>query len=267
MSRPSLAALSWERALLETKEFIRSKDQMIFIFLFPIMFMVLFGAIFQAQELEFGVSFTHYLMAGLIASGILNTGFQSLAIGIAIDRDNDVLKRLRGTPLPVPAFFAGKVLHVLMVSVVQIAFVIAVGVVGYGVPLPTEASTWLTFTWVFLLGTAASTLLGIGASSLPRTGRAASAVVTPIVLVLQFTSGVFFVFTMLPTWLQTFAEVFPLKWLAQGMRAVFLPDEFAAAEARMSWELPTGALVLAGWVVVGLVLALKTFRWQRPGDN
>jgi ABC-2 type transport system permease protein len=267
MSRPSFASLVWERSILETKEFTRSRDQMIFIFGFPIIFMVLFGAILGGQDVGNGVSFTHYFLAGMIATGILNTGFQSLAIGIAIDRDDDVLKRLYGSPLPASAYFFGKIVHVLMVSVVQITILITIGFFAYGIPLPTGASTWVTFVWVFLLGTAASTLLGLGASSLPKSGRAASAVITPIVLVLQFISGVFFVFSQLPAWLQTVAEVFPLKWLAQGMRSVFLPEGSEVLEVRMSWEHGTTAIMLGVWLVAGLVLALKTFRWQRAGDR
>jgi ABC-2 type transport system permease protein len=267
ITRPSYASLVWERAILETKEFVRSRDQMIFIFAFPIIFLVLFGAILGGQEVGAGVDFVQYFLAGMIATGILNTGFQSLAISLAIERDNDILKRIHGTPLPASAFFFGKVLHVLMVSMVQIALLLMIGRFVYGIAMPTEGSVWLTFLWVFLLGTAASTLLGIGASSLPKSGRAASAIVTPIVLVLQFISGVFFVFTQLPTWLQSVAEVFPLKWLAQGMRSVFLPDEFAAQELRGGWEHGTIVIMLAVWVIVGLVLALKTFRWQRAEDR
>ena len=266
-TRPSYASLVWERSILETKEFIRSRDQMIFIFAFPLIFLVLFGAILGGNEIGQGVDFVEYFLAGMIATGILNTGFQSLAIGIAIDRDDDVLKRLYGSPLPPSAYFMGKVVHVLMVSIVQIALLLALGYFAYGIEPPSEGSAWLTFTWVFLLGTASSTLLGLGASSLPKSGRAASAVITPIVLVLQFISGLFFVFTQLPAWLQTVAEVFPLKWLAQGMRSVFLPEDYAQAEARMSWEHGTIAIMLVAWLVVGLVLALKTFRWQRAGDR
>lgn len=267
MNRPSLARLTWARALIETKEFTRNPSQMIFIFLFPVIFMLLFGAILGGQEIAPGVDFKQYFLAGMIASGILNTGFQSLGISLAIDRDDDTLKRIHGTPLPSSAFFLGKVTHVLMVSVVQIAMLLAVGGLAYGVPIPTDSAHWLRFLWVFLLGTAASTLLGIAASSLAKNGKTAPAIVTPIVLVLQFISGVYFVFSQLPGWLQTTAEVFPLKWLAQGMRSVFLPESFEVAEVKGSWELGTGAIVLAAWVVVGLVVAVTTFRWQRVEDR
>jgi ABC-2 type transport system permease protein len=112
-----------------------------------------------------------------------------------------------------------------------------------------------------VLGITACTLCGIAFSSLARTGRSAPAVVTPVAIVLQFISGVFFVFTDLPPWMQQIAALFPLKWMCQGMRSAFLPDSFASFEAAGSWELGKVALVLGAWCVGGLVLCLTTFRW------
>jgi ABC-2 type transport system permease protein len=88
-------------------------------------------------------------------------------------------------------------------------------------------------------------------------------VVLPIVLLLQFISGVYLQFSMLPEWLQHIASVFPLKWLAQGMRAVFLPEHFAGAELSGEWDLGLVALNLVIWLAVGLVASLLTFRWVR----
>jgi len=267
-TRPSWLHMTRSRFVVDLKEFVRSREQMIFIFLFPMIFLVLFGSVFGGQQLSgTDVTFPQYFLAGMIASGIINTGFQSLAISISIDRQEDVLKRIFATPLPATSFFAAKILQMLIVSILQIAILITLGIALYGVSLPTEASKWLTFTWVFLLGTGASTTLGIAMSSLLRNGKAASAILTPIVLVLQFTSGVFFVFTQLPSFLQSFAEIFPLKWLAQGMRSVFLPDYFAAAEANGTWEHPATAIVMAIWLVIGLVVSVRTFRWMRHDDN
>jgi ABC-2 type transport system permease protein len=269
VAHPSWISIAFDRMRVELKEFFRSSSQMIFIFAFPMIFLALFGAIFGNQEVgnNTGVKFAQYFLAGMIASGIINTGFQSLAISIAIDRDGDALKRLHATPLPPTAYFAGKLAQVLLVSIIQIAILITMGVTLYGVTLPSTVASWLTFTWVFLLGTGASVTLGIATSSLLRNAKSASAILTPVVLVLQFTSGVFVVFTQLPWLLKSFGEAFPLKWLAQGMRSVFLPETFASAEARGSWEHPMTAVVLILWFIVGLAISVRTFRWLRPDDN
>lgn len=267
-TRPAWGALTRDRFAIEVKEFYRSREQMIFIFAFPLIFMVLFGSMLGDQDVAgTGVTFAQYFMAGMIATGIINTGFQSLAMSIAIDRDQDLLKRIHGSPLPATSFFVGKLIQVLAVSIIQIAALIALGVGVYDVELPNEAGTWATFAWVFILGTGASVSLGIAMSSLLRNAKAGSAILTPIILFLQFISGVFFVYTQVPEFLQRIAEIFPLKWLAQGMRSVFLPDSFESAEAQGSWQLPMVAIVLAAWFIVGLILAVRTFRWQRPDDR
>ena len=126
---------------------------------------------------------------------------------------------------------------------------------------------WFTFLWASLLGLVSCTLLGIAFSVVPKNGRGASAIVASIVLVLQFTSGVFFVFNQLPQWMQVFASFFPLKWLAQAMRSVFLPESAAVIEVSGAWELGMCALVLSIWVVVGLVLSIVFFRWTPRGSN
>jgi ABC-2 type transport system permease protein len=129
--------------------------------------------------------------------------------------------------------------------------------------MPTESSKWLTFAWLVLLGTACSTSLGIAFSIVPKSGRGASAVVTPIVIVLQFISGVFFVFTLLPAWMQQIAAIFPLKWLTQGMRSVFLPESFAAQEVAQSWELQKTFVILVIWLAIGLFFSVRKFKWDR----
>jgi ABC-2 type transport system permease protein len=202
-----------------------------------------------------------YFMAGIIGAGILGAGLQNMAISIATERSDGTLKGLAGTPMPKSAYFVGKVVQVLAVTVLIVALLLFIGTVFYDVPLPT-GSDWVTFVWVTLLGSAACTIFGIAVSSLAKNGRSASATITPIALVLQFISGVFFQFTQVPGWLQTIAALFPLKWMTQGLRSVFLPEAFAAQEPAGSWEVGRVALVLAIWCGAGLVLCVLTFRWQ-----
>jgi ABC-2 type transport system permease protein len=140
---------------------------------------------------------------------------------------------------------------------------LAIGIAFFGLNLPTEPSKWITFTWLLILGTASSTALGVAFSSVPKNGRGASAIVSPVVIILQFFSGVFFVFTQLPTWMQQLAAIFPLKWLTQGMRSVFLPDSFAAQEVAKSWETGRTFLILLLWLVIGIFFSVRKFKWDR----
>jgi ABC-2 type transport system permease protein len=266
----SALALGLDRVRYETRVYFRHGDSVFFTFLFPVVMLTIFSVAFSSSgdmgggpDGRGGVSPAAYYLPGMIAAGILLSGVQNLAVDIANERGDGTLKRLGGTPLPVLSYFVGKMGQVLLTSLLQIVLLLAVARVAFGVALPTTGGPWLTFLWVYLLGILTTAVLGIALSRVPRTGKSATAVIVPIVLVLQFISGVYLQFSMLPTWLQHVASVFPLKWLAQGMRSVFLPERFATVEQGGAWNLGGIALALAAWLVVGLVAALLTFRWIR----
>ncbi|GGE97175.1 ABC transporter permease [Mycetocola zhadangensis] len=262
--------LGMKRIGYEIKTYFRVGDQVFFTFLFPVVMLSIFAAAFSASgnvgtnpDGTGGITQGAYFLPGMIAAGILLSGVQNLAVDIATEKSDGTLKRLGGSPLPVISYFIGKMGQVFVTSLAQIALLLLVARVVFSIELPTEPELWARFAWLYLLGIVTSAVLGIALSALPRTGKSATAVVIPIVLVLQFISGVYLMFTMLPEWLQNIASIFPLKWLAQGMRSVFLPESFASLEQNGSWELGWVALVLLIWCVVGLVLCRFTFRWIR----
>jgi ABC-2 type transport system permease protein len=250
------------RSFLEVKQFMRQRESVVFTLFFPVILLFIFGTVFK-DTIAPGVTFSQYFVAGMIASGLVNTGFQQLAITIPMERDNGTLKRLRGTPMSVSSYFIGKALLVTILMIVQTILLLFFGSVVFDLNLPTDPMLWWNFTWLVILGSACSTVLGIAFSVVPKSGRGASAVVSPIVIILQFFSGVFFVFTSLPVWMQQFAALFPLKWLTQGMRSVFLPADFATQEVAGDWEIGKTALILIIWLVLGLIVSIKTFKWSR----
>ena len=250
------------RGRMEVKVFMRGRESVVFTLLFPVILLFIFGSVFK-DTIAPDVTFSQYFVAGMIASGLINTGFQQLAITIPMERELGTLKRLRGRPISVTAYFIGKAYLVTFLMVLQTALLLGAGAAFFGLNLPSDPSKWLIFAWIILLGSACSTVLGIAFSTVPKSGRGASAVVSPIVIILQFFSGVFFVFSQLPGWMQQFAAFFPLKWLTQGMRSVFLPESFATQEVAQSWELGRTGLILALWLIAGLIVAIKTFNWSK----
>ncbi len=265
---PGALAIGRSRIGVELKTLFRDRESAVFSLAFPMILMIVFGSVFGGQELgPTGITFAQYFVAGMIASGILYTSFQNLAIGIPQERDEGALKRLEGTPMPKAAYFIGKVGAVCVVYVCQLILLMAIGVVLFDIELPSTPAKWATLGWLSLLGLTTWTLLGLAFSSVPKSGKGASAIVTPIILVLQFTSGVFFLYNDLPEWMQQFAALFPLKWLTQGMRYVFLPEEAGALEVVGSFEMPRVALVLVAWTLLSAILAAAFFRWRRRGDG
>lgn len=259
----STIALGLGRTRYEIRNYFRRRDQVFFTFLFPVMMLAIFATAFSSMDFGKGVTAAEYYLPAMLASGILTSGLQNLGTDIAEERGDGTLKRLAGTPLSPSSYFLGKIGQVLVTGILQAALLLAVAKIVFGVTLPTEGGSWLTFIWVLLFGLITSALLGIAAAQLPRSGKSASAVIMPIVLVLQFISGVYLPFSQLPVWLQNVAAAFPLKWMAQGMRSVFLPDSYASLEVGGAWNLGGVAIALGIWLIVGFVVARLTFRWIR----
>jgi ABC-2 type transport system permease protein len=260
---PSAARIALARVRLELRLFARERQQVVFSFAYPVVMMVVFGSVLGGDIAPGGVPFPSYFLAGIAATGIMLSSFQSLATSIAVERESGQLERLQLLGTSPVAYFAGKAGLVLVTSAVQLALLLPVARYGYEVPLPVDLAHWVTFAWVAALGSLAGTVLGIGASALRGSASSVTTAVSAFAVVLQFFSGVFFVFPELPSWMQQVAALFPLKWLTQGMRSAFLPDGASGFEVAGGWEHGRTALVLVAWVIIGVVVCVRTFRWRR----
>lgn len=254
----------------EITNYARHADTLVFTFGFPIIMLAIFTSAFASKGtipnpdgIGAGLTVGAYYLPGMVAAGVLLSGVQNLAIDIAHEKSDGRLKRWGGTPMSPVVYFVGKIGQVVVTATLQTVILLVVAHFALDIDLSSTSGQWLTFGWVWALGLTASCLLGIALSSVPRSGKTASAVVLPITLVLQFISGVYLMFNDLPTWMQNVASAFPLKWLAQGMRAAFLPDGFRELEVGHAWHLSQVAMALGIWLVVGLVLSRITFRWIR----
>ncbi|MEU5978025.1 ABC transporter permease [Streptomyces sp. NPDC047315] len=259
---PGAWRLGLLRGSLEVRTFFRQREQAVFTFAFPIVLLVLFASVFGDDQKPGGVTAAQLYVPAMIAAGIMSTSFQSLGVSIAVERESKQLRRLQGTPMPPAAYFFGKIWLVLVTGVLETAALLAVGSHLYDVDLPSGAGDWFTFGWIFVLGLTSCTLLGIAISSVPKSAQSASSVVTLPFQVLQFISGVYIVITSLSDWMLNVAALFPLKWMVQGLRGVFLPESARVLERGGSSEFGTVALVLGAWCIGGLVLCLLTFRWK-----
>jgi ABC-2 type transport system permease protein len=260
---PSAARIALARVGLELRLFAREKQQVVFSFAYPVVMMVIFGSVLGGDERPGNVPFAQYFVAGIAATGILLASFQALGTSIAHERSAGQLERLQLLGTPPVAYFAGKAGQVLVTTALQLALLLPVARYGFDVAMPADLGHWLTFGWVAALGALAGTVLGIAVSALPGSAASVGTGIAAFAIVLQFFSGVFFASDETPAWMQQVAALFPLKWLNQGMRSAFLPDQAGAVEVAGGWEHGRTLAVLAAWVIIGTVICVRTFRWRR----
>ena len=114
--RMPLLRIGLSRGVMETRQFFRARDSVIFMFALPILFMFIFGSIFGAQPMGPGYTYSQALVPALMTYSILSTAMVAIGVWIAIDRENGTLRRLTTTPMPPSAYFVGKVVMVLAVG-------------------------------------------------------------------------------------------------------------------------------------------------------
>lgn len=243
----------------EQRSYWRNRGRGIFTFVFPLMFLVIFASLNQGVRLHAlgGLPYNDFFVPGILAYGIIGTSYVNMAIGTAVLRDQGVLKRMQGTPLPRWAYVAARIgSTVLIVGAITIV-TLGLGAAAYGVTVRTATLPGLIATLV--LGTAAFTTLGIGITRFISNAEVAPVIVNLTVLPLTFISGVWFPTTGIPKVLADIANAFPIRPLADGLQYAFNPHTagpgFKGSDLRS----------LAIWTVVGVFLMVRALR-QPQGE-
>jgi ABC-2 type transport system permease protein len=248
------AALAAHQVRYEQKSYWRNPASAFFSFAFPILFLVIFATLNASTHLPElgGISYNQYYVPGIVAFGLMSACYTNLASTIAVRRDAGILKRLRGTPLPAWAMFAGMVGNSIVVSVILAFLVTAVGMLGYGVSAPRGVPALLL---ALALGAACFCALGVAVSTLIPNADAAPAVVNFLFFPLVFISGTFYPVPK-GSVLERIADVFPLVHFT---RSVFLPFDPIATGARFAGS---DLAIVAAWAVAAAVVGVRRFRWE-----
>lgn len=256
MSGPALALHQFR---YDQRIFWRNPAAVFFTVLFPLIFLFLFAGLFGDEEIEgLGVEVATYYVPGIITLSVVSATLVSLSMTLVVSREAGRLKRFRGTPLPAWAFIAGRVGNSVVVSLLMVVIVTAIGAIAFGVEVPTATAPALLVT--VLVGAFAFCSLGFALSAAIPSQEAAPAITNATVLPLYFISGVFIPETEIPAGVLSVADIFPIRYFFEAFFAAFDP---ATTGAGFEW----GQLaVVAAWGVVGLLAALRWFRWTPKAD-
>lgn len=245
-----MTALALHQLRFELLIFRRSREAAFFIFVFPLLLLLLLGSFYDG-DIE-GTPAASYLLVGILGYGAANTGFGGLAIALVLRREYGILKRIRSTPLPGALYLACVLASNLIVFALQSACVVALAVTLYGAEVPDRP---LSLVAALLVGAVTFTGLGVAAAALIRSGEAVAPAVNVIVLPMAFLSGSFGPTEAYPDVLEVLAEILPLRHFIDIVGAVVLDSEPV-------WSQGADLAVLGLWGAAGYLVARWRFGWE-----
>ena len=240
-------ALAWRQYRLERKMFWRNPTAAFFSFVLPLIFLFLFGAVFSGSQANLNV-----LIPGIAGLSVMATTFNALATQMTFLREQGVLKRVRGTPLPGTSYLSGIIGSAATNAVIQILIIIVAGKLFFGLGWPKNWSELAIFT---ILGVSCFAAMGVAFSHIIPNFEAAPAYTNLVFLPMIFISGVFFDVDNVPTFLRDIANALPLVHVINGISAALVTG------APLSEHLSDLAVV-AVWTLACVILAVRGFSWS-----
>lgn len=241
-------ALGWRQYRLERRMFWRNPSAAFFNFVLPLLFLVLFGAIFSGHQHDLNI-----IIPGIAGMNVMATTFNALGMNLTFLREQGVLKRMRGTPLSSGAFLGGVLGSAVVNAVIQVAIVVVAGAAVFGLPWPHD---WVELVVFTVLGVTTFAALGVAFSHVIPNFDSAPAYTNFVFLPSIFIGGVFFDPAHSTKVLTDIARVLPISHLVEGMRGAIVSGSGLGHHV--------GDLaVIALWGAAGLWFAVRGFSWEQ----
>ncbi|MEA2580442.1 MAG: type transport system permease protein [Actinomycetota bacterium] len=265
MNSPRLAL---RQVRFTNKAFWRNPASAFFTFAFPLMFLVIFTSLLGSGNLPInGVSIKRswYFVGAMAGFGVISACFTNIAITVTFQRDQGILKRLRGTPLPAWAYLFSRVVHAMFVAAILVVITMVFGALLYDAPLPTGLPL-LEFFVALVVGALSFSALALALTGAIPNADAAPPMVNAVILPLLFLSGIFIPLDdTAPGWIKLVGKIFPVKHFVDSLYGGFLGGFTFPAAAGGSHVYPfhwNDVLVVGVWGIVGLLLAARSFSWE-----
>lgn len=179
---------------------------------FPLMFYVLFGIVLNSNNPADRREGATYLLATMGCFGVIAVSLFGFGVSLAIERGQGWLQVKRASPMPVAAYFAGKLVSAVVFSTVVITLLMTVGIVFGGVRMPVVMAAKLMA--ILVAGALPFSAMGMAIGYFAKP-NSAPGLVNLIYLPMAFCSGLWIPLFLLPNGLQSFAKVLPPFHLSQ----------------------------------------------------
>jgi ABC-2 type transport system permease protein len=247
MSTAAFAALS----TATFKEWRRDKVGLFFNFLFPLLFLVIFGLLFHGEQYD-GKSYVDIIGPGVMSWAVANGAVFGVAYWLVGWRRSDLLRLIRMTPTRVSSVLSSRYLVCLGSGVIQAAFFLGFAALPFlGLHLTVRS---LLVVVPLIAGITAFAALGLLVGTYAPSPDAGAAIANSIVLPMAFLSGVFYPVEGMPGWLQNVSQALPMRHLIEGVSAAVAGESLG--------QVLISSSVLIGFAAFFAVFAGRLFRWS-----
>jgi ABC-2 type transport system permease protein len=238
---------------MQMRLFLRRKDELFWTLAFPVLFILLFGAIYGNSKWEgMSIRSIDYLLPGIIVMGAMVTGIMRTATGFVQEREQGIYRRLALTPLTRTTLIGSQLLQHYLVIIVQTLLLVAIGGLAFKTHLTgNTALFWLTLS----VGALCFMSIGFALTGLIKTLRSATPIIQITYFALMFLGGIFFPNSLLPKWLENAAGILPSTQMGDALRAVV----YNGAGIGDIWQ---KLAIMGAWIAVCMVISIRFFRWE-----
>ena len=234
------------------KEWSRDRIGLFFSFLFPLVFLLIFGVLFKDEAFE-GEPYINTIAPGVLCWAIANGSLFGVAYSLVGWRQSQLLRLIRMTPTSVPTLLGSRFAVSVGSGLAQAAFFLVIAVLPFlGLTLAWQGVATLL---PLLTGITAFFALGVLVGTYAPSPDAVAAIGNIIIMPMAFLSGTFYPVAGLPGWLQTVSQAFPMRHMIDGVSGV-LSGSSPAGNALLP------SLILVGFAAVFAVFATRLFRWS-----
>jgi ABC-2 type transport system permease protein len=235
-------------------------DTLVYMFIQPIMFVLLFAYVFGGAIQVPGVDYREWLMAGIFAQ-TMSFACAPAAVGLADDMQKGLIDRFRSLPMARSGVIGGRVVADL---VNQFAVLVIMMICGVIVGWRVHNGLWQFLAAVGLLMLFAFTMLWVGAFiglsvGSPQVAASAGLIwLFPVV----FVSNAFVPPATMPDWLRTIAEWNPISAVVEACRQLFGNGSFVVSDA---WPMqhPVAASLIWFAVIIAIFAPLAINKYKR----
>jgi ABC-2 type transport system permease protein len=203
------------------------------------------------------ITFMDFLVPGILAMSVMNAGVIGLSTSFVAYRERGILRRIKVTPFRLTSFILARVLAQLIIAVAQAVILVGLAWLVFGLHLRGNIAL---IAFMIVLGSLSFLAIGFAVSGIANNVETAASYANLITFPMLFLSGVFFDLNNAPTWLQPITKILPLTYLVNGLRDPMTRGSGISAV----W---VDILVLTGFFVVAMAIAVKFFRWDAQGNG